>query len=122
MKYLQTVLLLLVISGIGLDVIVRLNRMESRLQTIDARPLQESISAILRDMTSNGQPISDDQAKAVSMEVWKRLLGTKHNVKVTSCRWDGLLKTWQVQIEFSDPKTGVTYGPGMRLRFLSEAN
>jgi len=112
MKYLQTVLLLLVISGIGLDVIVRLNRMEGRLQTIDARPLQEPISAMLRDMSSNGQLISDAQAKAVSLEVWKLLWGAKHNVKVASCRWDERFKTWEVQIGFYDPKTGVISGSG----------
>ena len=112
MKYLSTVLLVLLISGIGLDVIVRMNRIESRLQTIDARPLQEPISAMLRDMASNGQLITDAQAKEVSMEVWKLLWGTKHNVKVASCQWDERFKTWIVQIGIYDPKAGVTLGSG----------
>jgi len=112
MKHLQTVLLLLVISGIGLDVIVRLKRMEGRLQTIDARPIQEPIRAMLRDMSSNGRLISDDQAKAVSMEVWKRLWGTNYNVNFLSCRWDEQFRTWVVQIGFYDPVTGVTSGTG----------
>jgi hypothetical protein len=67
---------------------------------------------MLRDMSSNGRLISEDQAKAVSLEVWKRLWGTKHNVEVTSCRWDESFKTWQVQIEFYNPKTGTTDGSG----------
>lgn len=112
MKYLQTVLLVLLISGIGLDVIVRLNRIEGRLQTIDARPLQEPISAMLRDMTSNGQLVSEAQAKAVSLEVWKLLWGSKQNVKVASCEWDDRFKSWTVGIEIFDPKTGVTHGSG----------
>jgi len=112
MKHLQAVLLVLLISGIGLDVIIRLNRMEGRLQTIDARPLQEPINAMLRDMAINGQLISEAQAKEVSLEVWKRLWGTEYDVKVVSCQWDEGDKLWIVGVGIIESKTGETHGSG----------
>lgn len=112
MKYLQTVLLVLIVSGIGFDVIARLNRIEDRIQMIGARSVQEPINLMLREMAMNGQLISDAQAKAVSLEVWKRLWSAKQNVKVVSCRWDVRFESWIVEIGIIDPKTGENLGSG----------
>lgn len=97
MNKLIAVLLVSVVCGIGLDVMVRLNGTDRSVQTNENRPLRTPISTRLLDIQKHGRGMSEDEAKAISLEIWNELWGPTHNVKVDSCKRDedGL---WEVSI------------------------
>ena len=111
MKKLIAALLVLVVFSIGLDVIVRLNKAERPLQANGNRPLRTPISTMLRNIRKHGGRISEDEAKAVSLEIWKELWGSEIKAEVKSCEWDEHPGLWTVSVVIVDPTNQSTASP-----------
>jgi len=98
MKRSISALLVLVVFGICLDVIVRVYLTERHLRTSEKCALRRPISAMLRDIGRHGRHISEDEAKAVSLEIWKELWGSDIEAKVQSCELDERTGLWTVGV------------------------
>lgn len=102
MKKLIAVLLVMMAFGIGLDVAVRMNRPAAPSNDIGNQPLRKPIRTMLREMRKNGGRISEDDAKTVSLEIWKELWGPETKARVETCEWDEHSGLWTISVVMLD--------------------
>lgn len=113
LKKLIAALLLLVIIGIALDVVVRIGKAEPAVLAVEDRASHRAIRAMLNDMAKQGGCISEDEARAASLEIWRVLWGPELQAEVNSCELDKDTGLWTVSIVIVDlnPNRNPTVSP-----------